>query len=196
MLSAELLLDAYSQGFFPMAVDAAGKIGWFSPDPRGVIPLDDRFHISHGLKRTLKKSPYEITVDRDFRAVIKACSKCHGDTWISPEILASYVKLHQAGYAHSVEAWHSGELVGGLYGVRLGGAFFGESMFHRMTDASKVALVSLVEILRQGGFTLLDTQWTTPHLTQFGTHEIPRHDYLAQLKAALPLNCSFGLRLD
>ncbi len=191
MLDTRLLLAAYRQGIFPMAINPRGDIGWFSPDPRAIIPLDKRFHVSHGLRRTVKKNVFEITVNQDFEAVIRACSKCHGSTWISKAILQSYCQLHQEGHAHSVETRLAGKLVGGLYGVHIGGAFFGESMFHRATDASKVALVALVERMRAGGFTLLDTQWMTPHLTQFGTHEIPKAEYLRLLGAAVALDCRF-----
>jgi leucyl/phenylalanyl-tRNA--protein transferase len=143
------------------------------------------------LKRVLKKNLFEITVDREFEVVMRACAKRHEGTWISDKILASYCNLHRLGFAHSVEARVGGRLVGGLYGVHIGGAFFGESMFHRVTDASKVALVALVERLRAGGFALLDTQWTTPHLAQFGTLEIPRRDYLRRLRKAVALDCKF-----
>lgn len=168
-----------------MAINDRGDLGWFSPDPRALIPLDDRFHVSHGLRRTLDKNRFEITVDEDFEAVIRSCSKCHGATWISPEILKSYCQLHHEGHAHSIETRLEGNLVGGLYGVHIGGAFFGESMFHRETDASKVALVALVERLRSQGFVLLDTQWMTPHLMQFGTFEIPKREYLKLLREAV-----------
>lgn len=191
MLNAETLLAAYASGMFPMAVNKRGDIRWFSPDPRALIPLDERFHISHGLKRALKKNPFEVAFDRDFESVIRACSTAHGATWISKGIIRSYCELHRYGFAHSVEARLEGELVGGLYGVHLRGAFFGESMFHRATDASKIALVALVERLRAKGFVLLDTQWTTPHLMQFGTFEIPRDDYLQLLDEALKRNCEF-----
>src|SRR5262245_57555404 len=174
-----------------MAVNDRGELGWFSPDPRAIIPLDDRFHIPHGLKRTLRKGRFEVTIDRDFEGVIRACAQTHGSTWISREIIASYCRLHGLGLAHSVESRLDGKLVGGLYGVHLRGAFFGESMFHRVTDASKVALVALVERLRARGITLLDTQWTTPHLKQFGTFEISRPDYLALLDKALTQDCRF-----
>ena len=190
-LTTPLLLSAYSQGAFPMAVNPRGDIHWFSPDPRAVIPLDERFHIPHGLKRALKKNRFEVTVNREFEAVIRACAKSHGDTWISPKVLRAYCGLHRDGHAHSVETRLDGKLVGGLYGVQLGGAFFGESMFHRETDASKIALVALVERLRARGFTLLDTQWTTPHLMQFGTLEIPRDDYLLLLQQALRIEARF-----
>ena len=185
MLDPELLLAAYAQGIFPMAVNARGRLGWFSPDPRALIPLDERFHVPHGLRRALKKGRFTITVDQDFEGVIRACAQSHGETWISPEIRRGYTELHRAGHAHSVEARLEGRLVGGLYGVRLGAAFFGESMFHWETDASKVALVALVERLRAGGFRLLDTQWTTPHLERFGAFEMPKADYLKILRAAV-----------
>lgn len=191
MLTVELLLSAYAQGCFPMAVDETGTIGWFSPNPRAIIPIDDRFHIPHGLRRTLRKNPFEIAVNRDFGAVMRACASTHGETWISEDIIRAYTSLHRAGHAHSVEAWQDGELAGGLYGVSLGAAFFGESMFHFKTDASKVALVALVERLRTRGFSLLDTQWTTPHLMTFGACEIPRARYLRLLRDALNRECRF-----
>ncbi|MFZ2641295.1 MAG: leucyl/phenylalanyl-tRNA--protein transferase [Verrucomicrobiia bacterium] len=191
VLEAHLLLAAYCKGIFPMAVGKRGDIGWFSPDPRAIIPLDERFHVPHGLRRVLKKQPFEITVDREFEVVMRACAKRHEGTWISDEIVESYCNLHRLGFAHSVEARLDGQLAGGLYGVHIGGAFFGESMFHRATDASKVALMQLVERLRTGGFALLDTQWTTPHLAQFGTMEIPRRDYLRLLRKAVALDCKF-----
>jgi len=174
-----------------MAIDRQGSIGWFSPDPRAVIPLDERFHVPHGLKRTLRAGQFSICADTDFEAVIKACAVTHGDTWICPEIVENYCALHQLGFAHSIEVRMDGELVGGLYGVAIGGAFFGESMFHYATDASKVALVALVERLRARGFMLLDTQWTTPHLEQFGTMQIPKSEYLKLLEKALALQCTF-----
>jgi len=191
VIEPELLLTAYCKGIFPMAVNKRGDIGWFSPDPRAIIPLDERFHVPHGLRRVLKKNPFETTTDRDFETVIHECGKRHGDTWISEAIIESYCNLHRLGFAHSIEARLVGKLVGGLYGVHIGGAFFGESMFHRVTDASKVALAALVERLRAHGFALLDTQWQTPHLAQFGTTEIPRREYLRLLKRAVALECEF-----
>jgi leucyl/phenylalanyl-tRNA---protein transferase len=191
VLSVQLLLAAYSQGIFPMAVNAQGALAWFSPDPRAIIPLDERFHIPHGLKRVLKKNPFNLTFDTDFGAVIRACGKAHGSTWISKEIIRSYSQLHKLGFAHSIEVWHEDKLAGGLYGVHIGGAFFGESMFHRVTDASKVALVALVERLRARNFMLLDTQWTTPHLLQFGTYEIPKAEYMQLLGQAIALDRKF-----
>jgi leucyl/phenylalanyl-tRNA--protein transferase len=191
VLEPDLLLDAYRHGIFPMAVNRRGTIGWFSPDPRAVIPLDERFHVPHGLRRVLKKNPFTITFDSNFPAVIRECAKRKEGTWISPQIITCYTKLHRLGHAHSVEVWNTGVLVGGLYGVHIGAAFFGESMFHRAPDASKVALVALVDRLRERGFVLLDTQWQTPHLRQFGTHEIPRSEYLWRLKEAIRLTCPF-----
>ena len=191
MIEPELLLDAYQRGFFPMAVDKRGTIAWFSPELRAIIPLDDRFHIPHGLRRTMKKQAFSLTFDEEFPAVIRACAARRDGTWISPEIIKAYTALYRLGHAHSVEARRDGKLVGGLYGVHLGGAFFGESMFHRSTDASKVALVVLVERLRQRGFVLLDTQWQTPHLRQFGAVEIPRREYQRILERAIGFPCQF-----
>ncbi len=165
------------------------RLPGFSPDPRGVIPLEE-FHIPHGLKRTLKKDEFEIRFDTAFEAVMMGCAD-RSSTWIDETILSSYCQLHDLGHAHSVEAWFEDELVGGLYGVAFGGAFFGESMFGRKTDASKVALVHLVERMRQCGFQLLDTQWSTPHLEQFGCVEIPRSRYLRMLEAALEVETMF-----
>jgi leucyl/phenylalanyl-tRNA--protein transferase len=191
MLDPQLLLAAYRHGIFPMAVDERGTIGWFAPDPRAIIPLDRRFHIPHGLARTLKKNRFTVTFDTEFEPVMRECAQRPEGTWISAEIIESYCELHRLGHAHSVETRLDNRLVGGLYGVHIGGAFFGESMFHRATDASKVALVALVERLRQQGFKLLDTQWQTPHLRQFGTYEITRAHYLRRLRAAVALDCRF-----
>jgi len=188
VIAPDFLLNAYAQGIFPMAMPE-GDLAWFSPDPRGVLPLD-AFHLPHGLMRALKKKQFEMRCNTAFEAVMRACAE-REDTWIDDEILSSYVELHRLGFAHSVEAWSDGELVGGLYGVALGGAFFGESMFHRETDASKVALHALVERLKERRFVLLDLQWVTPHLATFGAIEIPRRDYLKQLRAALALSCEF-----
>jgi leucyl/phenylalanyl-tRNA---protein transferase len=190
VISAELLLHAYRNGVFPMAMDD-GEIAWFSPDPRAIIPLDENFHVPHGLRRTLKKQRFEVRFDTAFDDVIQACAN-RSETWINPEIIASYANLHGLGFAHSVEAWRNGRLVGGLYGVSLGGAFFGESMYHEERDASKVALHALVERLRERRFSLLDTQWMTPHLQSFGAYEVPRRIYLQSLAAALSHDCSFS----
>ena len=194
-IPGDLLLTAYAAGWFPMAVEG-GEIRWFSPDPRGVLPLDE-FYVPSRLARVIRSGRFELRFDTAFEEVIRACAEAERDredpgTWISEEIIGSYVALHDAGVAHSVEAWRGGHLVGGLYGVSLRGAFFGESMFHRETDASKVALAGLVERLRARGFVLLDTQWVTPHLEQFGAIEIPRDEYIARLHAALEVETSFG----
>ena len=184
MIDPELLLQGYRLGVFPMAMDD-DSIEWFSPDPRAILPLE-KFHIPHGLRRAGRKQGFRIETDRSFADVIRACAK-RRDTWINQQIIESYERLHELGYAHSIETWSEEKLVGGLYGVALGGAFFGESMFHHATDASKLALVALVEHLRAQKFTLLDTQWVTPHLAQFGVVEIPRAQYLRLLKRAVDL---------
>lgn len=192
MIDSALLLNAYASGWFPMAVDH--EIHWFSPDPRGVVPLD-RVHVPRRLARVVRGGEFRIEIDRAFVEVMRACAADRDSddpgTWISDEIVASYTALHARGFAHSVEAWSGDRLAGGLYGVAIGGAFFGESMFHHETNASKVAFVALIERLRARGFTLLDTQWVTPHLEQFGAIEIARADYLRRLQASLRLNCSF-----
>lgn len=180
-ISPNILLGAYAQGIFPMADQ--GKISWFSPVMRGVIPLDDRFHIPKGLKRALKKKPYEVKMDTAFKDVMQACAE-RKETWIDDRIIHSYMQLYKLGHAHSFECWDDEGLQGGLYGVALGRAFFGESMFSRKTDASKIALVHLVEWLRENGFILLDTQWMTAHLKQFGGYEVPRAEYMAMLEEA------------
>ena len=189
VIEPEFLLNAYARGIFPMGMPE-GDIAWFSPDPRGVLPLD-AFHLPHGLARTLKKNLFTVRCNTAFEAVMRACAE-REETWIDEEIVHSYVELHRLGFAHSVEAWNEGTLAGGLYGVALGGAFFGESMFHRQTDASKVALHALVERLRQRRFALLDLQWVTPHLAAFGAIEIPRREYLRQLRTAIALDCAFA----
>jgi len=180
MIPAELLIHAYRNAVFPMAVED-GEIAWFSPDPRAIIPLDDNFHVPHGLQRVLKKSLFTIRVNTCFETVMQRCAQ-RDETWINAEIVASYVNLHRLGYAHSIEAWSGDTLAGGLYGVAIGGAFFGESMFHEAPDASKVALHALVMRLRERGFSLLDTQWLTPHLATFGALEIPRLEYRRRLQ--------------
>jgi leucyl/phenylalanyl-tRNA--protein transferase len=188
IIPASLLLEAYCTGVFPMAMEN-GEIGWFSPDPRGILPLD-AFHVPHGLQRVLKKHRFEIRLNTAFEKVIRACGE-RAETWISEEIVGSYVNLHQLGFAHSVEVWRDENLVGGLYGVSIYGAFFGESMFHTVTDASKVALVELVNRLNKRGFRLLDTQYVTSHLRMFGAVEIARRKYMHLLKQALALDCKF-----
>jgi leucyl/phenylalanyl-tRNA--protein transferase len=188
MIEPELLLQGYRLGLFPMGMDDE-TIEWFSPDPRAILPLD-KFHVPHALERVVKKKSFDVKIDSRFGDVMRACAR-REDTWINKEIIESYVQLHKLGYGHSVEAWSEGKLAGGLYGVAIGGAFFGESMFHRVTDASKVALVALVEHLRQRKFVLLDTQWVTPHLAQFGAVEISRNHYLRLLGRAVELQRKF-----
>ena len=183
IIDPDFLLSAYASGYFPMADSREGDIHWYSPDPRAIIPLV-AFMIPRSLHQILKKKPFEIQVNTRFEDVIRACAE-REDTWISEDIIQSYVGLHRAGWAHSVEAWRGDCLAGGLYGVALGAAFFGESMFTRHRDASKIALVHLVERLRDRAFELLDTQYVTPHLARFGTIEIPRQEYLRRLKKAI-----------
>jgi leucyl/phenylalanyl-tRNA---protein transferase len=188
MIESETLLLGYRLGCFPMAMDD-DVIEWFSPTRRGIIPLEN-FHLPHMARREWKRRVFEIKIDSAFSRVIRACAQ-RAETWINNEIVASYEQLHRLGHAHSVEAWRNGELAGGLYGVALGGAFFGESMFHRVTGASKIALAALVERLTARRFALLDTQWVTPHLEQFGAIEISRAKYLELLQQALNLRRSF-----
>lgn len=182
IIEPKVLLDAYSHGTFPMAED--GQIYWFSPEMRGLIPLDDRFHIPHGLAKSLKRKPFEIRWNTAFREVMLGCA-AREETWIDEVILETFCRLHELGCGHSVECWDADGLQGGLYGVELPGVFFGESMFSRKTDASKIALVALVGQMRERGFSLLDTQWMTPHLKQFGGYELPRSSYHAALVKAI-----------
>jgi len=188
MIPTDVLLDFYRQGVFPMA--DAGGLRLFSPDPRGIIPLGD-FHIPRGTKKALRDPGWEVRLDSAFPDVMLACAE-REDTWIDETIFRSYVALHNAGYAHSVEVWREGRLAGGLYGVRIGAAFFGESMFHRVAHASKVALCHLVALLKSGGFLLLDTQWVTPHLAGFGAVEVPRAVYLRMLSTAIAKSAPFS----
>jgi leucyl/phenylalanyl-tRNA--protein transferase len=187
-LTPELILRAYAAGIFPMAEDAdSPDLFWVSPEKRGVLPLDG-FHISRSLRKTMKTREFSVRVDTDFDAVIDGCATEGEDrdsTWINPEIRRLYGELFRRGYVHTVEVWAEGELVGGLYGLSMGAAFFGESMFHRVTDASKIAMAHLVERLKAGGYRLLDTQFVTPHLASLGGIEIPRELYEVQLAAAL-----------
>lgn len=185
----ELLRLAYAQGYFPMPHPDTGEILWFSPDPRAVIPLDG-FHVSRSLAKTLKRQAFEVTVDLDFAGVMTACAD-RDETWITPAFHEAYGKLHEQGHAHSVEVWQGGALVGGTYGVSIAGAFFAESKFHRVTDASKVALHHLVSRMRERGMALLEVQFLTPHLASLGAVEISKSRYLKRLKAALELPVSF-----
>ena len=188
-LTTELLLAAYASGVFPMG-DPDGEIYWYSPDPRCVLEFD-RFHISRTLGQTVRQKKFDIRIDYAFERVIDYCSNRREGTWISPDVREAYCRLHRQGHAHSVEAWRDGELAGGLYGVAIGGAFFGESMFHTARDASKVALVALMERLKCRGYILVDTQWSTPHLESFGAIEIARSEYLLRLDDAVRRPCSF-----
>ena len=184
MIDPDLLLEGYRLGVFPMAMND-NVIEWFSPDPRAILPLEN-FHVPHALRRLVTRKPFEVTINKAFPAVIQACAE-RKNTWINREIIDSYARLNELGHAHSVEAWKENNLAGGLYGVAVGGAFFGESMFHRVTDASKIALVALVERLRARKFVLLDTQWLTPHLQQFGGIQISRSHYMRLLRRAVDL---------
>lgn len=187
-LTSDLLLRAYASGIFPMARSRdENRLYWIDPERRGILPLD-AFHIPRSLRKTLRNEAFEIRCDTAFETVMRACGEATADrpdTWINDQIVRLFVELFELGLAHSVEVWQDGELAGGLYGLALGGAFFGESMFSRRTDASKVALVHLVARLRHGGFRLLDTQFVTDHLKQFGTREIPRAEYQERLADAL-----------
>lgn len=177
----DLLLDFYRRGMFPMALD--GELRLFSPDPRGILPIEG-FHVPRGTRAVLRDSSWEVRIDTAFEEVVRGCAR-REETWIDGTILASCLELHGLGYAHSVEVWRDGALAGGLYGVAIGGAFFGESMFHVVPGASKVALCRLNDLLLEGGFLLHDTQWVTPHLARFGGMEIPRAEYLEMLERAL-----------
>jgi leucyl/phenylalanyl-tRNA--protein transferase len=224
VITPDMLIMAYSQGAFPMAQQASGKVAWYTADPRAVIPLDEKFHVPKSLARRVRSGRFTITFDRAFEHVMRACAlprNAQSETWINASLIEAYVAMHKMGLGHSVEAWlpieaarkHAGggvtdgaralapnsdagaeagvpgmTLVGGLYGVSLGGAFFGESMFSVATDASKVCLVRLVEHLRSRGFALLDTQFSNPHLTQFGVQEVAAKDYLKRLGAAVAMD--------
>ena len=189
-LSPERLLAAYRQGLFPWS---AHPITWWSPDPRGIIELE-QFHVSRSLAKVIRRHPFEITFDRAFREVMQGCAAPdpkRGATWIAGEFIAAYTRLHELGHAHSIECWSRGQLVGGVYGVALGGLFAGESMFHCADHASKVALYHLVQRLRAKGFSLFDTQMVTSHTRSLGAREIPRREYLERLAAAVKQDCGF-----
>ncbi len=181
-LEPATLLGAYRNGLFPMPVGRRGRLGWWSPDPRGVLPVDSA-HRSRSLARSMRR--FELRLDTEFSDVVRACGdprRPHG--WITPEIIDAYTALHEMGWAHSIEVWQHDELVGGLYGVQIGAFFAGESMFHRVTDASKAAVVWLAELMRPAPDALIDVQWSTPHLCTLGVVDIPRVDYLELLAAA------------
>jgi leucyl/phenylalanyl-tRNA---protein transferase len=195
-ITPQLLLRAYAAGVFPMAEDAGSReLNWVDPDIRGVLPLE-RFHIPHSLRKAVRHQPYTVRVDTAFSDVIAACAQPRPErptTWINIRILDLYTELHDLGHAHSVEAWKDGTLVGGLYGIRLGAAFFGESMFSHQTNASKIALVHLVARLKAGSFMLLDAQFTNPHLEQFGIEKVARAKYKRILAKAIEAEADFGL---
>jgi leucyl/phenylalanyl-tRNA--protein transferase len=194
-MDVALLLNAYSQGIFPMA-DDDGTLYWYDPDPRAVLPLE-KFHVPRSLTRRIRKGGFEVRFDTAFTEVILACAQPvphradRDKTWISAEFVEVYSQLHHLGFAHSVETWIDGKLVGGLYGVSLRGLFAGESMFSHVTDSSKIALVYLVQRLRQSGFCLLDIQFMTPHLKRFGAVEIFRAEYQTRLARALTVDARF-----
>lgn len=194
-IPTDLLLKAYASGVFPMAESASDpEVFWVRPESRGVIPLDG-FHVPHSLAKLIRQGRFEIRYDSDFEGVIDACAEKRSgrmSTWINGPIREAYTRLHKIDHAHSVEAWRDGKLVGGLYGVSLGRAFFGESMFSRETDASKVCLVHLVERLRERRFVLLDTQFTTDHLKRFGAVDVPRDKYEKMLASAIKGTASFA----
>lgn len=189
-LAPEVLLAAYSRGIFPMA-DEAGEIMWFCPDPRAIIELDG-LRVSKTLRQSYRQGRFQLTVNREFATVMAACADRPEGTWISQDFLEAYGRLHELGYAHSVEAWREGELAGGLYGVTIGAVFCGESMFHRQRDASKVALVYLVERMTERGFGLLDVQFMTEHMARMGAIQIPRDEYLRRLADAVEQPCKFA----
>ncbi|MFN3847000.1 MAG: leucyl/phenylalanyl-tRNA--protein transferase [Paracoccaceae bacterium] len=189
-ITPDILLRAYAMGIFPMAESSVHpEIHWVDPRRRGVFPLD-RFHISRSLHRAILRADYQVRVDSDFAGVVTACAD-RDETWINAPIFALYAALHKSGHAHSLEVWDDADLIGGVYGVVLGSAFFGESMFSRRTNASKIALAWLMHRLRAGGFTLFDTQFLTPHLASLGAEEIPRAEYHRQLQRALVHSAQF-----
>ena len=199
MLTPQIVLDAYSKGLFPMAENRRDKqLFWIDPEVRGILPLDN-FHIPRSLKKKIRNNPFEVRFDHNFAAVIRACAQQkpkRRETWINDEIIELYTKLFCMRHAHSVECWQEEKLVGGLYGISIGGAFFGESMFSSERDSSKIALVHLVARLNLAGFTLLDTQFITDHLKQFGAIEISRVEYHKILSGALNLNVGFHLEVS
>jgi len=190
-LNPELILNAYAQGVFPMADDRhAQEVYWYEPEMRGQLSIEG-LHVPRRLRKTIRKNPYNIRFDSDFIAVIQGCANVRHETWINDEIKDVFIELHEMGYAHSVEAWLENTCVGGLYGLALGGAFFGESMFSTKTDASKICLVHLAAHLKQQGFEILDTQFINDHLKQFGVFEEPQESYLEKLKPTIHKPISF-----
>lgn len=183
------LLLAYAQGFFPMPDPQSEEIQWYRPDPRAILPVDN-FHVSHSLKKVLKRNVFTFTLNKDFASVISGCAD-RSDTWINDEFLRAYQELHQLGYAHSLEVWNENELAGGVYGVQVGGAFFAESMFSKKPNASKVALYELTQHLHQKGFKLLEVQFLTPHLASLGAFEVSDTVYTELLEKAVHHHCRF-----
>ena len=195
IITPEQVLAAYQQGYFPMSRGQFGPIDWFMAEPRTIIPLDERFRVRRSLRQTMRKAGYDVRFNTRFPEVIRACAR-HGEVtedevWLSDEMIALYTELHTRGYAHSVEVWQDSQLVGGLYGIALKSAFFGESMFSRATSASQVALVALVERLRQRGFKMLDAQMRTPHIGHFGAEDLTHEEYLGVLAEAMLDEVSF-----
>jgi leucyl/phenylalanyl-tRNA--protein transferase len=201
-ISPELVLTGYLRGAFPMCEPETGRIEWFTCDPRAVVPLDDRFRVSRSLERVVRSGRFEIRTDTAFAKVMACCARDRSEenrNWIGPDIIRTYGELHEMGFAHSVEAWRDGQLVGGLYGVALKGAFFGESMFSVPgpgTDASKVCLVHLVDRLRRGGFIVCDSQYANEHMTRFGVYELPAKDYLSLLEDAVETDARWDVDGD
>jgi leucyl/phenylalanyl-tRNA--protein transferase len=189
-LTLQMVVNAYRQGIFPMAIDERDIFSWHRPDPRAILPLDG-FHCPKSLAKVIRQSRFEVTYDKDFRGVMAGCAQREEGTWINATLTSVYCQLHAAKKAHSVEIWQNGALVGGTYGVHIGGAFMAESKFHRVTDASKVALAKLVERLREKKFELLDVQYVTPHLARFGVIEISAEEYETRLSHAITLRRTF-----
>ncbi|MGH9851815.1 MAG: leucyl/phenylalanyl-tRNA--protein transferase [Blastocatellia bacterium] len=194
-VTPEMVISGYQQGYFPMARGRFGHIDWFMAEPRTIIPLDERFHVRRSLRRIIKKSNYQIGINTAFASVIQACSRHdevdNEEVWLSNEMISIYYELHRRGFAHSVEVWDDGQLIGGLYGVALKAAFFGESMFSRVPSASQIALVALVERLRERGYFLLDTQMRTQHVAFFGALDLTHNEYLGVLAEAMLDDRSF-----
>jgi leucyl/phenylalanyl-tRNA--protein transferase len=194
-ITPEMVIAGYQQGYFPMAMGRFGHINWFMAEPRTIIPLDERFHVRRSLRKTIKKSEYQLRLNTDFASVIRACAR-HGEVdndevWLSDEMISIYVELHRRGFAHSVEVWDGERLIGGLYGVSLRAAFFGESMFSRASSVSQIALVALVERLRERGYVLLDAQMRTQHIASFGAIDLMHNEYLGLLAEAMLDDRSF-----
>jgi leucyl/phenylalanyl-tRNA---protein transferase len=194
-ITPEQIIQAYRHGYFPMATSLDGDIDWFIAEPRTIIPLDERFRVRRSLRQALRKTDYEIRINTSFDEVIRACSrhdvKDEDGVWLSEEMIGLYRQLYRRGFAHSVEVWTANELSGGLYGIAIQGAFFGESMFTRKSNASQIALVALVERLRERGYKLLDAQMRTPHISYFGAIDLSHIEYLNVLAKAMSYDCSF-----